>query len=153
MKMEDREVIKLKYEWSDYKDFRCDLCCYAVESVVRGVDELGRHIKVCRYCVADHRRHLHDIDVKLEEQAVELEKDAADFVEEAARLRNLKGCIKASALLAAFDEGEAIEADLARQARQEEEAIEGDLARVEEELLPPELRQAQDAEPPEAEAA
>ena len=126
--MEDREVIELEFEAEDYWGLPCMCCCYEHSVVGKGVDELG-HFFVCERCLEDHEQ----IDAKLEQQAVELEKHAADFVKQAARLRNLKGRIKAPT----DADWKALEVEI------EAEFI--DLARLErEEGLP--------TEPPEADA-
>jgi hypothetical protein len=90
--MEDREVIELKFEAEDYWGLSC-MCCDARHAPVggRGIDELGHSFFVCERCLEEPEQ----IDAKLEQQAVELEKHAADFVKGAVELRNLKGRIKA----------------------------------------------------------
>jgi hypothetical protein len=142
MKMEDREMIELKFEAEEVWGLPCIFCDEPAPMVGKGVDELGHSVSVCERCLEDPEQ----IDAKLEQQAAELDQQVADFVKQAAWLRSLKGRIKAPSV-EWFVAKREYEADKAA-----ELAIERDLARLEEEGLPPELRMSLDNEPPEPEA-
>jgi hypothetical protein len=126
--MEDREVIELKFEAEEVWGLPCIFCDETAPVVGKGVDELGHSVSVCERCLENPEQ----IDDKLEQQAVELEKHAADCVKEAAELRSFKGRIKAPSAgwVAAKQRYEAEKA--------EDKAADAELQRLEYEGLPTE---------------
>jgi hypothetical protein len=137
MKMEDREMIEMKFEADDYWGLPCSCCDYEPPTVANCVDEFGHSVSVCERCL----EHPEQIDGKLEKEAVKIEMHVADLLKRAAELRSFKGRIKAPSAewVAAKQKYEA------DKAYEEEAILQADLARLEEDGLV--------TEPPEANAA
>jgi hypothetical protein len=131
--MKNREMIEMKFETEDYWGLPCSCCDNEASTVGNCVDEFGHSVSVCERCL----EHPEQIDGKLEKQAVELEKHAADFLERAAELRSFKGRIKApSAEWVAAKQ--TYEAKKAYEYAEEEAAAAAELERLQGEGLPTE---------------